>query len=68
MIEVSPAQASKMLDAYWHEQRRIRHEAEPWPSQAERDARKRDSAIDEAVERGVPREQVMRFVRSGSEA
>lgn len=61
-VELNPEQAEALLAAYWAEQNRHRHEAEPWESQAMRDAAKRDRLIEEAWDLKVPRGQVHRFV------
>jgi hypothetical protein len=61
-VELTPRQAQHLLNAYWHERNRRRHEAEPWESQAQRDSLKREREIEEAVSLGVPFDQVVRFV------
>jgi hypothetical protein len=61
-VELTPQQAQHLLNAYWFERNRRRHEAEPWESQAMRDAGKREREIEEAIALGVPWEQAERFV------
>jgi hypothetical protein len=61
-IEINPEQARLMLWAYRAEQDRKRHDAEPWPGQAERDAHQRNQHMYEANILGVPIEQINRFV------
>jgi hypothetical protein len=64
LVELTPTQAGILYQGWMAERNRARHEAEPWASQAERDAVNRDARISEAVAAGVPERQAMRFVMS----
>lgn len=62
-VELTPETAQLLLDAYWTEKNRVRHEAEQWEGQAARDATKlRKLRLDAILNHGVPEEQVNRFV------
>ena len=63
--ELTPRQAFVLIAAWQAEQARVRNEGEKLVSEAEQNAHVRDERIEAAVVRGIPREQVERFVYSG---
>lgn len=62
IVEINPAQAKTLMDAWHANQSWIRHAAEEWWSQVERDEELRAQRIREAIESGISQHQVYNFV------
>lgn len=64
-ISLNSEQAGYLMRAVRANTSFLRHDAEPWPSQARREEEARDADIEAAVALGVPRIQALRFVYNG---
>lgn len=63
-IELNDKQATALVSAGICERARIRHLAEEWLGQANRDEDKRDNFVQQALALGVPYLQAVRFVET----
>lgn len=61
-IELTPIHADLLIRARYYEMGRARHEKEGWSGQVLRDTKNRDQLMNRAIDKGVPVDQVERFV------